>query len=189
MSGWSGKLFFKSRFGLFGTSTDTGISLLDICSKEACDYLNSKPDCEYKMSHDLSVFNYIGYTSLATVVLLEKQSSIDLNSFGIWKKIIFTERKYAYFFGNTYETGIDMLEVCLSKAKHWINTNNIDDFKLSHDINIYMSAGATSTLASVIITYKEPKENILKKMTSQTQNKEHDRINPTQSKSSLLKRF
>lgn len=153
MSGWKGKIFAKSKYGFMGTSTDTGLDLLQECIDETLEYTEQNPGLHTKVSHDLCVYESVGYDSQATILLLQSDERFEEKIGNHLKEKIFSEREYSVLCGESGEAGLRLLEKCFSNAIGWINARKINSFMISHDINTYKSFGAFSVLVSIVILH------------------------------------
>ncbi|MBP7732139.1 MAG: hypothetical protein KA140_00015 [Caldisericia bacterium] len=71
-----------------------------------------------------------------------------------WNCMIFKDEATAYVFGTSSETGYELLEKVMKTAITWITENNITNFKVSHDVNVFQSSFGSTILVTVVVLYQ-----------------------------------
>lgn len=71
-----------------------------------------------------------------------------------WNCMIFKDESTAYVFGTSSETGYQLLERVMKKAITWIAGNNITNFKVSHDVNVFQSSFGSTILVTVVVLFQ-----------------------------------
>lgn len=71
-----------------------------------------------------------------------------------WNCMIFKDEATAYVFGTSSETGFELLDRVMKSATTWLTENNITNFKISHDINVFQSSFGSTILVTVVVLYR-----------------------------------
>lgn len=71
----------------------------------------------------------------------------------MWKQKIFSEHK-SFFWSSNMKENEKILDAAMNKALDWINTNNINEFKITHNLMSY-GYGGSPIHATVTVVYNE----------------------------------
>lgn len=71
-----------------------------------------------------------------------------------WNCMIFKDEATAYVFGTSSDTGFQLLEKVMKTATTWIAGNNVTNFKISHDVNVFQGSFGSTILVTVVVLYQ-----------------------------------